>query len=480
MKKYNNYEKQNNLSRQILDLNRKKGDHMFKFNEYEYIVKEGVFSPEIFNGHQTFTPKLAELNLKNKSMLEIGAGSGITGLYLMKNNKLSKLTLADINPNAVSNCKLNVNKFKLTGKVDVIQSDVYDQIPKKYYDIVYWNHPWLPEEENYEYKDELDKGLFDPDYKYLTKYVKGLNVYLSKKGRAFLGFGDFGDVTILTKIAKESNFSVKEIIRETGEENGDVEFILYELVRKKMKKETKKITQDEAAKKKKFVEQNKASLEVLDANKKIGNHKITYNGITFTVKKDVFSPVLFNGWRTFTKGLVEQDLSDKSMLEIGAGSGITSLYLLLKKGLSSVYLSDISSQAVENCKLNAINLNVENKVTCKISNVFDSIEKNQKFDIIYWNCPWSPVPSDYVFEEVLEYGLFDPENVNLRKYLRGIHKHLAPNGRAFIAHADFGEIAILKSITNEEGFSIKKIISEESEENGKVIFDLFELLKNEK
>lgn len=231
MAKYSKFHEQNNLSRKVLDLNRKKGDHEFSFNGVNFLIKKNVFSPEIFNGHQTFTPKLSEFDFSGKSMLEIGCGSGITGLYLLLKSNLKELTMSDINPNAVENSKINADKLRVSDKVKVFQSDVFDQIPLKKYDIIYWNHPWLPEEEHYEYEDEIDRGLFDPDYKYLKKYISGLNKYLAVGGRVFLGFGDFGEISILKNIAQESNFKIKELAREKGDENGEVEFILYELIK---------------------------------------------------------------------------------------------------------------------------------------------------------------------------------------------------------------------------------------------------------
>ncbi len=232
MKKYLDFYKQNNLSRVVLEENRKRGEHVVSYGGFNFVVKENVFSPEIFNGNKLFTPVL-EKNIKNgDSMIEIGCGSGITGLYLAKKKKLSKLVLADINPDAVENAKLNAVNLGLDEKTSVYKSDVFDQIPEKQYDIIYWNHPWLPEEENYKYKDELDKGLFDPNYKYLTKYIEGLKRFSKDNTRVFLGFGDFGDIVELEKICNNNNYHSVEIASEKGDENGDVNFILFEIIKK--------------------------------------------------------------------------------------------------------------------------------------------------------------------------------------------------------------------------------------------------------
>ncbi len=254
-----------------------------------------------------------------------------------------------------------------------------------------------------------------------------------------------------------------------------VKFILYIYITDNMIK----INQNEIAKEKKYLEQNKASLEVLEANRKIGDHTITFDGDVYKVNDKVFSPLLFNGWRTFTKGLSRYDLEGKNMVEIGAGSGITALHLLLKKRLKSVTLSDITESAVKNSQENAELLGVSDKVKVLKSDVFDSYG-DEKFDIIYWNCPWAPVSSEYKFKDEMDYGLFDKNNVALRKYFDGINERLTDNGKAFIAHADFGEIEILKSIAEEKGLEVKLVLEEPADENGKVTFELYEILKKEK
>lgn len=232
MKKYQEYYEQNNLSRDVLDKNRKIGFHYFIYEGVRFAVYENVFSPQIFNGNKLFTPALERAIPRDSSMLEIGSGSGITGLYLTKKGIVSDLTLTDINPDAVKNSKDNARFLEIEEKVQTFESDVFDNIPEKEYDIIYWNHPWLPEESDYRHKDNLDKGLFDPDYKYLTKYIEGLESYSHNNTRIFLGFGDFGNLQELKSICDRYGYENIQIASQKGDENGEVKFILYELKRK--------------------------------------------------------------------------------------------------------------------------------------------------------------------------------------------------------------------------------------------------------
>ncbi len=84
----------------------------------------------------------------------------------------------------------------------------------------------------------------------------------------------------------------------------------------------------------------------------------------------------------------EQVLADyvppgKSVLEIGCGSGIITLFLAAKS--RHVTAVDISPDAIENTRLNMDTYNVEN-VSVLLSNAFDSVEG--RFEVVVSNPPW--------------------------------------------------------------------------------------------
>ena len=227
----NSFLRQNDISRAVLQYNRELGRHVVRYGGMDFVVYDQVFSPEVFNGWRVFTARLSKENFIGKDMLEVGCGSGITGLFLCKKKGLGSLLLSDINPYAVANTRENIDKFGIGDRAEVCQSNVFDKIPKRRrFDIIYWNYPWLPEAARYEYKDEVERGLFDPDYRYLKKYLQEARKFLRKGGRVFLGFGDFGDIDYLTFLSKRENYVLHEMVKQPGREGKDVQFILYELI----------------------------------------------------------------------------------------------------------------------------------------------------------------------------------------------------------------------------------------------------------
>jgi methylase of polypeptide subunit release factors len=98
------------------------------------------------------------------------------------------------------------------------------------------------------------------------------------------------------------------------------------------------------------VKQNEESRVVLQQSQdEVFPYRIEAFGLPILVYKDVFSPKHFNGWEIFTRNF--PDFKGKSILEIGCGTGITSVYLAAK-GASKVFAMDINPEAVKNTQAN--------------------------------------------------------------------------------------------------------------------------------
>lgn len=156
-------------------------------------------------------------------------------------------------------------------------------------------------------------------------------------------------------------------------------------------------------------------------------------GHTFSIWPEVFSPfiapsgyleVSFAGWRIF---------ENKSVLDIGSGSGVSSCLFALN-GARNVVGVDINPRAIEAGKANAKLVGVESHVTFVEGDVFDSVDRPEDFDIIFANLPFtSGQPAD-----MLERAFFDPGLSSIKKYLRQISDILEKNSttRAFVCVSD--------------------------------------------
>ena len=111
----------------------------------------------------------------------------------------------------------------------------------------------------------------------------------------------------------------------------------------------------------------------------------SYKGINVRVMPGVFHPGLFFSTKLLIEYISKYDLNDKNVLELGAGSGLISVYCAKLK--ANVTASDINPIAVENInqnsKLNSVIINVVE------SDLFDRIE-TKEFDYIIINPPYFP------------------------------------------------------------------------------------------
>jgi release factor glutamine methyltransferase len=153
-------------------------------------------------------------------------------------------------------------------------------------------------------------------------------------------------------------------------------------------------------------------------------YQIEAFGLPILIFKDVFSPKHFNGWEIFTRNF--PDFKKKSILEIGCGTGITSIYLAAN-GASKVLAMDINPEAVKNTQAN-IELNNLRNMETRDSDIFEALDSDEKFDIIYWNMPFMPIEEGYNYENVLERGLFDPGYEITETFLKESPKFLNGGG----------------------------------------------------
>ena len=116
-------------------------------------------------------------------------------------------------------------------------------------------------------------------------------------------------------------------------------------------------------------------------------------GLELEVPPTVFHPRFFLTSAFFARFLQSLDLSGKSVVEVGCGSGILSLSAA-KAGAKSVLALDINRAAVEAAKVNAVRNNLQ-QVLSLHSNLFSALPPTRKFDVIICSPPsFSGEPRD--------------------------------------------------------------------------------------
>jgi len=220
----------NRDNRQLIQMNHAMDQHCIQYFGIHFIVYRHVFSPLLCTAWKTFTPRLLQEVSEGTDFLEIGCGCGITGLYLHLKKTFRSLFLTDISLDAIRNTAENIKRLGIRNTT-VMQSDVFDALPAHLrFDTIYWNPPWCLIDDAYIYQDDLERGTFNPGYRYLEKYIQGVKQFLKPQGRIFLGFGNSGDDELLEKIVRNAGYHLHKLVQQQKEGHPDVEFILFELL----------------------------------------------------------------------------------------------------------------------------------------------------------------------------------------------------------------------------------------------------------
>lgn len=121
-----------------------------QYRDVEYNECDEVYPP----AEDTFL-LIDNLILKeNMDVLEIGGGSGLVSIYASRYVKT--VDVCDINPHAIRCMEANV-KLNNRNNINIIQSDLFENI-SSCYDLIVFNTPYLPVDEDEHSDDEYAKA----------------------------------------------------------------------------------------------------------------------------------------------------------------------------------------------------------------------------------------------------------------------------------------------------------------------------------
>ncbi len=105
--------------------------------ELEFTSSAGVFSKKELDFASKLLIENVELK-KNDSVLDLGCGMGIIGIFLKRLNPSIKILFSDISMRALELTSINLKNNKIDGQL--IDSNIYDNISGKF-DVIVTNPP---------------------------------------------------------------------------------------------------------------------------------------------------------------------------------------------------------------------------------------------------------------------------------------------------------------------------------------------------
>lgn len=175
-------------------------------------------------------------------------------------------------------------------------------------------------------------------------------------------------------------------------------------------------------------------------------YEIYWKERALTVLPDVYAPQFFTDSFWFAE-VLPQIVSDRSLLEIGAGTGIISIACALNG--ATVTATDISPAAVRNTTINSQQQRV--KIDCRIGDVYAPVREDERFDFIFWAHPfnnWTEPVTDLLLRTGLDFGY-----QGIRAYFAGASQHLSKNGRLLLGTGDSADLATIMRCAETEHFA---------------------------
>jgi release factor glutamine methyltransferase len=180
----------------------------------------------------------------------------------------------------------------------------------------------------------------------------------------------------------------------------------------------------------------------------------TYKNIRLQVPSSVFHPGFFFSTHLLLEQIKRFPLQNKKILELGAGSGLISIYSVQHGGV--VTATDINPIAIkflyENCRENNVRINIIE------SDLFDRVPL-QAFDIIVINPPYYKKEP----QSLADYAWFCGKNGEyFQNLFEGLKKYMHLETFVLMILCDGCDINMVKKMADEKGYRLKTISTKQN------------------
>jgi ribosomal protein L3 glutamine methyltransferase len=133
---------------------------------------------------------------KVTKILDLCTGSGCIAIACSANFPDAQIDAVDISEEALAVAKQNIGQYGLEAEVNLIQSDLFNNLPRKQYDIIISNPPYVPESvydvlpDEYSHEPSLALIAGKDGLKAVDEILKKAGDYLSPNGILIVEVGE--------------------------------------------------------------------------------------------------------------------------------------------------------------------------------------------------------------------------------------------------------------------------------------------------
>jgi release factor glutamine methyltransferase len=179
-------------------------ERSYRYKDVTITVFPGVFHPGFFFSTKLLLKYLETIELNGKYFLELGAGTGLISIYASKRGGFA--LASDVSLTAVYNIEKNVKMND--ANVEVIHSDLFDDIPHRRNDYIIINPPYYKKTPVSEKEFAWFGG---DDFQYFRKFFAQLGNNIYENTNVIMVLSDEADLEMIKSIAVENKFLMKEV-----------------------------------------------------------------------------------------------------------------------------------------------------------------------------------------------------------------------------------------------------------------------------
>jgi len=183
------------------------------FYGYDFLVNEHVLIPR-FETEELVEKAIQWVKAKKASrFIDMCTGSGCIGLSLLKECEFLSGTLVDLSEEALTIATENATRLEVDDRVDLIQSDLFEEVAKEAVDLVISNPPYIVTQVIRELEDEvklsepymaLDGG--EDGLVFYRRIIKAAKDYLRSEGLLIVEIG-YDQMEQVKKIFEDEGYS---------------------------------------------------------------------------------------------------------------------------------------------------------------------------------------------------------------------------------------------------------------------------------
>ena len=180
----------------------------YNYEDITMRVMPGVFHPGLFFSTKIFLDYLKTVDLEGKSVLELGAGSGLISLFCCK--RQAKVTATDINLTALNSLRTNAERNNC--KIHVIESDLFENISPSDFDIILINPPYYPKNPG----NISEKAWFcGEEFEYFHRLFSQLNTHQIEDTTVLMILSEDCDLSEIFSICHKNEMTEKIVFEKT-------------------------------------------------------------------------------------------------------------------------------------------------------------------------------------------------------------------------------------------------------------------------